>query len=103
MTKGGALHTMADTVVSISVDSQPLQIGAGYTVAAALLEIDHVQFRRTSRFSTGRSLFCGIGICFDCVVKIDGISDRRACITNVKEGMIVETQDGDAKLVSSRE
>ncbi|WP_406675965.1 (2Fe-2S)-binding protein [Roseobacter weihaiensis] len=97
------LHAMADAFVSISVDSRRVKTGSGYTVAAALLEIDHVQFRRTSRFSTGRSLFCGIGSCFDCVVKIDGISNRRACITEVQEGMIIETQDGDAQLVPSRE
>jgi predicted molibdopterin-dependent oxidoreductase YjgC len=36
-------------------------------------------------------IFCGIGICFDCVVVVDGIANQRACITAVSDGMKIES------------
>ena len=54
--------------------------------------------RRTLRATavTGepRGVFCGMGVCFDCLVVIDGESSRRACMTFVAEGMRVESQVG---------
>ena len=41
-----------------------------------------------------RGVFCGMGVCFDCLVVIDGEPSRRACVTFVTEGMRVETQIG---------
>jgi sarcosine oxidase subunit alpha len=39
-----------------------------------------------------RSLFCGMGVCFECTVRVDGSEQVRACITPVREGMRVETR-----------
>jgi predicted molibdopterin-dependent oxidoreductase YjgC len=35
-------------------------------------------------------MFCGIGVCFDCIVTIDGIANQRACITQLRDGMRIE-------------
>jgi predicted molibdopterin-dependent oxidoreductase YjgC len=35
-------------------------------------------------------MFCGIGVCFDCIVTIDGIANQRACITQLRSGMRIE-------------
>ncbi len=39
-----------------------------------------------------RSAYCAMGVCFECLVKIDGMPNRQACLTEVREGMVVELQ-----------
>ena len=67
----------------------------GETVAAALLASGQRMLRRTARRGEPRGLFCGMGICFDCLMHIDGRPNRQACLTPVTEGMHVKIQDGD--------
>jgi len=66
----------------------------GQSVAAALLAQGDRILRRTRFNQKGRGVFCGIGVCFDCVVVIDGVANQRACITEIKNGMRVQTQVG---------
>jgi aerobic-type carbon monoxide dehydrogenase small subunit (CoxS/CutS family) len=50
---------------------------------------------RKTRFNNNeRGVFCGIGVCFDCLVVIDGITNQRACLIEAKPGMKVQTQVG---------
>jgi len=35
-----------------------------------------------------------MGVCFECLVNVDGVASTRACMTWVKEGMDVKTQNG---------
>ena len=41
-----------------------------------------------------RGVYCGMGVCFDCLVVVDGVPNTRACVTWVREGMVVARQDG---------
>jgi predicted molibdopterin-dependent oxidoreductase YjgC len=66
----------------------------GQSVAAALLASGRKTLRITSRGAQPRGLFCGMGICFDCLVHIDGRPNQRACQILVTEGMRVLTQQG---------
>jgi hypothetical protein len=66
----------------------------GETVAAALLADGRRAFRRTVRRGEPRGLLCGMGVCFDCLVRVDGRPNVRACQTPVAEGMRVETPRG---------
>lgn len=77
--------------VDLTVDGQSVQAYAGETVAAVLLASGKLIFRWTEQNHAPRSLFCGMGICFDCLVTIDGVPNIRACLTPVAEGMVVET------------
>src|SRR5262245_39702722 len=86
LTRGRLLH--------FTFDGQPMEAYEGETVAAALLAGGQRAFRRTARGSEPRGLFCGMGICFDCLVQIDGCPNVRACQTPVAEGMRVEIQLG---------
>ncbi len=62
----------------------------GQTVGAALLG-NGIQAWRTTRFQhRPRGLFCGIGVCFDCLVVIDGHPNQRACLAVLQEGMVIE-------------
>ena len=77
--------------VTITVDGVPIRAYLGETIAGALLANGRRAWRRTE---TGepRGLFCGMGICFDCTVTVNGVSNVRACVTPVADGMVVETE-----------
>jgi len=80
--------------VELIVDGLPLCAFRGETVAAALLAAGKRALRTTSRRAEPRGLYCGIGVCFDCVMTIDGRPNVRACQTQVQAGMRVESQSG---------
>jgi predicted molibdopterin-dependent oxidoreductase YjgC len=75
-------------------DGQDMCARAGDTVAAALLAARKRSLRVTSRRGEPRGLFCGMGVCFDCLVEVDGRPNVRACRTEVISGMQVTTQQG---------
>jgi len=76
-------------VIELIVDGRPLQAPAGQSLGAALLEAG----RRSLRDSPGgspRGLYCGIGVCQECRVVVDGVVVR-SCVTPVSAGMRVTT------------
>jgi len=64
---------------------------AGQSVAAALIANGETELRRTRFGEEPRSIFCGIGICFDCVVTINGVANQRACLIEISNDMKVES------------
>src|SRR5262245_13986195 len=79
--------------VTVLVDGTPVTAYEGETVATVLTAEGGPTIRRTRR-GRPRGLFCGIGVCFDCLAVVDGIPNTRACVTFVREGMTIEHQDG---------
>ncbi len=67
---------------------------AGETLAAALLAHGAAAFRDTVVTGRPRGPYCMIGVCFDCLVEVDGIANRRACQVRVRDGMRVRRQRG---------
>ncbi|MGN0484300.1 MAG: (2Fe-2S)-binding protein [Lachnospiraceae bacterium] len=67
---------------------------AGETVAAALMAAGVKVHRHTAKLHQPRGIFCAIGRCTDCVMIVDGEPNVRTCITPLKAGMQVETQEG---------
>jgi predicted molibdopterin-dependent oxidoreductase YjgC len=80
--------------VTIRLDGDPLTAYEGETVAAALLAVGRRTFRTTVRGETPRSYYCGMGVCHDCLVTVDGLPNVRACMTPVRDGLVVLTQRG---------
>src|SRR5471032_1550791 len=76
--------------VSVSFDGRPLQALPGETVAATLAAADIVAYRH-ARSGALRGPFCGMGVCFDCLVTVDGRPNQRACLTKVRAGMDVRS------------
>ena len=76
-------------------------VPADISVAAALL-----MFRKSTRFTSiggrPRGPFCMMGICFDCLVRINGVPNQRACMVTVDSGMCVETGHGIVSAVSPK-
>lgn len=78
------------TPLTITVDGETVQAYPGETVATVLLALGRRAFRRTAH-GAPRGLFCGMGVCYDCLVTVDGQPDVRACVTTVQPGMAIET------------
>ncbi len=77
--------------VRINVDGKTIEAYEGETVAAALLSAGIHTFRLSQKHKEPRGLFCGMGVCYECLVTVDGVHAIRACLTQVTEGMQVET------------
>ncbi|GAB3560395.1 (2Fe-2S)-binding protein [Spelaeicoccus albus] len=78
----------------LTVDGEPLEFRPGQTVGAALMAAGILSWRRTTHRGAPRGLFCGIGVCFDCLVTVDDVPNQRACLTPAREGMRIRTQEG---------
>jgi NADPH-dependent 2,4-dienoyl-CoA reductase/sulfur reductase-like enzyme len=75
--------------VEIRFGGRAIACVAGDSVAAALIDAGDNVFRKT-RAGEPRGVFCGMGVCHECVVTIDGVPGQRACVTPVRDGMTVE-------------
>jgi predicted molibdopterin-dependent oxidoreductase YjgC len=80
--------------VTFTFDGKDLNAAYGQTLAAAILNSGARILRETRINDRPRGLFCGIGVCFDCLVVIDGAPNQRSCLVEVAGGMRVETQIG---------
>ncbi len=80
--------------IEFTFDGQKMLALPGQTVRAALLAANQRTLRTTRFKENDRGVFCGIGICFDCLVVINGVGNQRACLIEVSAGMNVQTQVG---------
>ncbi len=82
--------------VHITVDGQPLTGAEGQSIAGVMMANGIRSWRTTARTDSPRGIFCGIGVCFDCLVCVDGVRDVRACQRRACDGDVVELQrDGE--------
>ncbi|MFZ4380730.1 MAG: FAD-dependent oxidoreductase [Sandarakinorhabdus sp.] len=77
--------------VQISFEGEPILARAGESLAAALTA-HGIRGLRNTRSHAERGLFCGMGVCQDCLVEIDGAPNRRACMTSVAPHMAIRRQ-----------
>lgn len=86
------------TSVRIEVDGTPVIARAGDTVSAALLA-SGLDFRRETAVSGAkRGPYCMMGVCFECLVTIDGVGNRQGCLVPVAEGMKINLQKGKREI-----
>jgi len=74
--------------ISITYCGQQLSAKEGESIAAAMVAGGHYSFRTTER-GEKRGLFCGMGVCGECAVTVDGQTVQLACMTKVRAGMQV--------------
>ena len=79
----------AEDTIRILVDGEPVRARVGQTVAAALLSAGERVLRRTRASGDARGVYCAMGVCYECVVKVDGVIER-ACMREVRDGMRIE-------------
>lgn len=81
-----------------SFGGQPITAYHGETVGTALMAAGIATFRTTRQGGRPRGIFCGIGICFDCLVVVEGRLNQRACLIPAQPGLQVEPQEGAGQL-----
>ena len=82
---------MSETV-TLAVNGIAVEMPAGSMVSAAILKTGTYAFRR-SVTGEPRGPLCGMGICFECRVTIDGVAHARSCQTVCENGMDVRTDE----------
>jgi sarcosine oxidase subunit alpha len=78
--------------VTLSINGRRVQVPKGTLLAAAIASAGFEQFR-TSVHGQPRGPVCGMGICFECRVTINGAMHCRSCLTLCEEGMEVQTDE----------
>ncbi|MDH3634613.1 MAG: (2Fe-2S)-binding protein [Gammaproteobacteria bacterium] len=84
--------------VSVRIENREFQVPAGISVAAAVLLCGFKKVRNTPVSTSPRLPYCMMGICFDCLMQIDGVANQQACQIEVRENMTIEYQLGAAEL-----
>lgn len=78
--------------IKLKVNGISIRMAAGSMVAAAVLEAGVGTFRR-SVTGAARGPLCGMGICFECRVTVNGVAHVRSCQTLCEDGMDVRTDE----------
>ncbi|MDF3302104.1 (2Fe-2S)-binding protein [Streptomyces tropicalis] len=79
---------------TVTFDGREIEVLPGRTVAAALLAAGVTSWRTTRRAGRPRGVFCGIGVCFDCLVTVNGRPGQRACLRPARPGDVIRTEEG---------
>ena len=93
-------QTRLNATINLTVDGEPMFAQSGDTVAAALLAHSGDASRESGNGSP-RTAFCMMGVCFDCLIEIDGRPNVQSCMTQVREGMVLRRLSGFRKLNGS--
>ena len=78
--------------VSINFEGMDLDVEKGQTVASALLVGGNMVFRSSVVSGEPREPYCMMGVCFECLIEIDGIPNQRACMIPVRAAMKIKRQ-----------
>jgi len=86
------IDATAPELIEIEFDGDAVTVPAGISLAAVIFYLDAIPARQTLLSDSPRAPFCMMGICFECLLEIDGIDNQRACQVEVKAGMRVRRQ-----------
>ena len=80
--------------VTLFIAEEAVEVPADWTVAAAVLSQGILPTRLTAVSGAPRAPYCMMGLCFECLMEIDGVPNSQACLTPVRDGMRVKRQAG---------
>jgi D-hydroxyproline dehydrogenase subunit gamma len=92
------LHNPGPAAFTVFVDSKPVAAEKGESVAAVLLRQTQGWCRTTPVSQTPRAPYCMMGVCFECLVEVDGQGSVQSCLTPVRDGMRIARQQGRRSL-----
>ncbi|AEI83144.1 sarcosine oxidase alpha subunit (plasmid) [Cupriavidus necator N-1] len=84
--------------VLINVDGREISVTVGQSLAMALLGAGISPFRHTAVSGAPRAPLCLMGVCFDCLVEVDGSQNVQSCMVEVREGMRVRLPSGSRRV-----
>ena len=82
----------AGTSIGVIVDGRLIAVPAGASAAVAILLAGLRSIRQTPVEGSERGPYCMMGVCFECLAEIDGVSNRQACMVEVRAGMQIRRQ-----------
>ena len=85
---------MATDTLVVYVESTPVEVSVHDTAASAALRAGLGHTRVSPLSGEKRAPYCMMGVCFECLMVIDGIASRQACLVPVRPGMRIERQAG---------
>lgn len=91
------LPDLAGTPLSFTLDGRTVEGREGDTVASALLAAGVETCRTSAVGGEPRAPYCLMGVCFECLVTVDGVGNQQGCLVPLRPGMNVETQIGHGK------
>lgn len=77
--------------IKVTVDGAPVEAFEGETIATVLLSAGIQTFRFSHKNKSPRGIYCGMGICYECLVTVNDVHAVRACVTMAEDGMRIET------------
>ena len=86
------IDATAPELVEIEFDGATVAVPAGISLAAVIFYLDAIPARQTMLSDSPRAPFCMMGVCFECLLEIDGVDNQRACQVEVKAGMRLRRQ-----------
>lgn len=84
--------------VTFTFNGQPMEGYEGESIAAALHANGVVELGKSAEIHRPRGFYCAIGNCSSCIMVVNGVSNVKTCITPLKAGMKIETQNGKGTL-----
>ena len=85
-------ETMSSETITVFVDGKPIEVMPGESAAGAALAAGVPHTRVSPVNGEPRAPYCMMGVCFECLMTIDGVPSRQACMVPVREGMRIERQ-----------
>ncbi len=89
--------------VNVILNGRLVEVPGGCSVAAAVLSQNPGYTRTTPVSGSKRAPFCMMGVCYECLMVINGQANQRACCVMVQNAMHIETQQGVGKPLEGRE
>ena len=87
--------------LTLTIDGKSVTAERGETVASVMMRQANPSCRHTPVHGSSRAPFCMMGVCFDCLVTVDGVQNRQSCLVEVRDGMVVTSQHGGRLIAGS--
>ncbi len=84
--------------VTVRIEDQEVTVREGLSVATAVLAAGIGHVRLTPVSGSPRAPYCMMGVCFDCLMEIDGEPNVQSCLRQVRDGMVIRRQLGPPKI-----
>lgn len=79
--------------VTLSVNGKDVPAYKGETILAALMAAGYKTLKKSPLEKNPRGALCGMGVCFECIVTVNGIPNVRSCMTEVEDNMEIEIDE----------
>jgi len=87
-----SINSNQGELITIYFENKALNVPKDYNVATALLWAGVSDFRKTTLNNESRGPYCVMGLCFDCLININGLDNQQSCTIQVSDGMKIKRQ-----------